>query len=63
MGMALMGVGGLILAIGALLFWGNVSGNFVTFPYAGYVTLGIGGAVFGLGRKMQAQAALGKESA
>jgi hypothetical protein len=57
MGMALMGVGGLIVAIGALLWIGNVSGKFISFPYAGYITMAIGGAIFAFGRKQQAEAA------
>lgn len=51
MGMALMGVGGLIVVVGALLWIGNVSGKFPTFPYAGYITIAIGGAIFAFGKK------------
>ena len=51
MGMALMGVGGLIVAIGAGLWCGNVFGFFPTFPYAGYITIAIGGAIFAFGKK------------
>lgn len=54
MGMALMGVGGLIVAIGGLLWWGNMSGKFPTFPYAGYITMAIGGAILAFGRKQLA---------
>lgn len=57
MGMALMGVGGLIVAIGVLLWTGNVFGFFPTFPYAGYITIAIGGAIFAFGRKQMAEAA------
>jgi len=55
MGMALMGVGGLIMAVGALLWWGNMSGKFPTFPYAGYITIAIGGALFGFGKKQMGE--------
>lgn len=57
MGMALMGVGGLIFVVGVLLFLGNMTGKFISFPYAGYITMGIGGAIFAFGRKQQAEAA------
>ena len=36
-------VGGLILAVGAALWIGNVSRQFVTFPFAGYLTMAVGG--------------------
>lgn len=57
MGMALMGVGGLIFALGVVLYMGNRTGFLVTFPLAGFITMGIGGALIGLGRKLQADAA------
>ena len=57
MGMALMGVGGLIFVVGVLLFLGNTTGKFYSFPYAGYITMGIGGAIFAFGRKQQQDAA------
>lgn len=56
MGMALMGVGGLVMALGAFLFWGNVSGHFRSFPFAGYITIAIGGAIFSFGKKKAAEA-------
>jgi hypothetical protein len=55
--MALMGVGGLIFVIGCGLFLGNTTGKFVSFPYAGYITMGIGGAIFAFGKKQMAEAA------
>jgi hypothetical protein len=57
MPMVLMGVGGVIVAVGGLLWWGNMSGNFQTFPYAGYITMGIGGAIAAYGGKLKQQAA------
>lgn len=55
MGMALMGVGGLIVVVGGLLWMGNMTGKFPTFPYAGYITIAIGAALFGLGKKQLAE--------
>jgi len=63
MGMALMAVGGLVVALGAFLFWGNVSGHFRSFPYAGYITIGIGGAIFAAGKRKQAEAEMAKLNA
>jgi hypothetical protein len=53
MKMAAMGLGGLIFVVGGLLWIGNVSGKFVSFPYAGYITMAIGGAIFGFGQKQE----------
>ncbi|MGZ3417364.1 MAG: hypothetical protein ACXVEF_22650 [Polyangiales bacterium] len=57
MGMALMGVGGLIFVIGVGLYIGNVTGKFYSFPYAGYITMGIGAAIIAFGKKQMADAA------
>lgn len=58
---ALMGVGGLIFVVGVGLFAGNVTGMFISFPYAGYITMAIGGAIAGAGyKKMQALQAGGQ---
>jgi hypothetical protein len=51
MHLVLMGVGGLIFVVGCGLFAGNVTGMFISFPYAGYITMFIGGAIFGAGYK------------
>jgi hypothetical protein len=51
MAFALIGIGAVVTAIGGFLWWGNMSGNFPTFPYAGYIVMGIGGALGGLGWK------------
>jgi len=51
MGMALKGLGGLIVAVGIFLFCGNIFRFFPTFPFAGYITIAIGGAIFGAGKK------------
>jgi hypothetical protein len=48
-------LGALIFAAGAVLWCGNVFGFFVTFPFAGYLTLLIGGATFKAGQKMTPQ--------
>ncbi len=54
MHMALMGVGGLIFVVGVGLFIGNVTGMFISFPFAGYITMAVGGAIAGAGyKKMQ----------
>jgi hypothetical protein len=62
MGMVLQGVGGLVIAVGALLWIGNVSGKFRSFPFAGYITIAIGGAIFSFGKKKAAQEAAAKLS-
>lgn len=56
MGKALMGVGALIVVVGVALWLGNMTGKFPTFPYAGYITIGIGGAIFAFGKKQSAAA-------
>ena len=48
-------LGALIFVAGAFLWCGNVFGFFVTFPFAGYLTLLIGGATFKAGQKMSPQ--------
>jgi hypothetical protein len=58
--MVLVGLGGLVMALGAFLFWGNVSGHFRSFPFAGYITIAIGGAIVGYGRKRQALEAVNR---
>ena len=47
--------GVLIFVAGAFLWCGNVFGFFVTFPFAGYLTLPVGGAAFKAGQKMPQQ--------
>lgn len=54
MGMAAMGVGGLVFAAGAFLFAGNIFGFFPTVPLAGYLTMLVGGGLFGWGKKTHA---------
>ena len=51
MAFGLIGLGVVIGLIGAVLYWGNMSGTFVTFPYAGYITIAIGGAIGAAGYK------------
>jgi DNA-directed RNA polymerase subunit RPC12/RpoP len=47
-------IGGFILfIIGVVLLVGNTTGLFVTFPFAGFVTMTIGGALFGIGNAKQ----------
>src|SRR5262249_12420701 len=46
-GMLLKLVGGVVFVVGIGLFFGHVSGAFPTFPYAGFVVMGIGGALWG----------------
>jgi hypothetical protein len=58
--MALMGVGGLVIALGGFLWWGNMSGHFRSFPFAGYITMAIGGAIFSYGKRKQAEEAVAK---
>jgi hypothetical protein len=54
MAFALIGIGAVIGLLGAVLYWGNMSGTFVTFPYAGYITIAIGAAIGGAGYKKMA---------
>jgi hypothetical protein len=49
--MVLKGVGGVIFALGVFLFCGNVFRFFPTVPFAGYITMAIGGALFRFGQK------------
>jgi hypothetical protein len=42
-------LGGIVLVAGIGLFIGNVSGAFVTFPGAGWITIIIGGAMLKAG--------------
>jgi hypothetical protein len=51
MAMALKGAGGLIVALGIFLWCGNMFRFFPTFPFAGYITIAIGAAIFGAGKK------------
>ena len=55
--LALKGVGGLIFVVGAILWCGNVFHFFPTFPFAGYITMAIGGAIFGYAQKQSSQSA------
>jgi hypothetical protein len=41
--------GGLLFLAGGGLFMGNVTGLFPTFPFAGFIVMGIGGAIFQAG--------------
>jgi len=56
MAMVLIAVGSVITVIGGILYWGNVSGSFITFPYAGYITGAIGVAIAGFGYKKMKEA-------
>lgn len=52
----LIGLGVIITLVGGFLYWGNMSGSFVSFPYAGYITIAIGGAIGAAGyKKMHAE--------
>lgn len=46
------GLGAVVFVAGAFLWCGNVFGFFVTFPFAGYLTLVAGGAIYKGGQKM-----------
>jgi hypothetical protein len=50
-GLALQLLGGLIFVVGIGLFIGNVTGVFPTFPFAGFIVMGIGGAIVGAGQR------------
>jgi hypothetical protein len=43
-------LGSLIIVVGLGLFLGNITGLFPTFPFAGYLTIGLGGLVLSAGR-------------
>ena len=55
MGFIGMGVGGLIFAVGAFLWCGNVFGFFPTVPMAGYLTMLLGGVIFGWGKRQRGE--------
>jgi hypothetical protein len=38
------------MALGTLLMWGNLSGRLMTVPFAGIVTLAVGGMIVASGR-------------
>jgi hypothetical protein len=44
-------IGGIIIVIGVCLWIGNMTGIFPTFPFAGILTIIIGGAIAGSGQK------------
>jgi hypothetical protein len=48
---ALLMFGGLLLVVGIGLLIGNVTGIFPTFPFAGFIVMGIGGAIFRAGSR------------
>ncbi len=50
--MAVQGFGGLIFVAGCFLWCGNVFGFFRTFPFAGYLTATVGGAIWRAGSSM-----------
>lgn len=37
--------GSIVLLFGLFLFFGNIFGFFKTFPYAGFITMGVGSAL------------------
>lgn len=45
--------GGLVVVLGAFLWCGNVFGFFPTFPFVGYITMAIGGAIWRAGSSME----------
>jgi hypothetical protein len=44
-------VGGAVFALGIGLLIGNITGLFRTFPFAGYLTMAVGGAIYGAGQR------------
>ena len=38
-------VGGVVMLLGIFLFFGNACGFFKTFPFAGFITMGVGAAL------------------
>lgn len=46
-------LGGVIIAVGVVLLVGNVTGFLVTFPFAGYITIVVGGMVMKMGKKQE----------
>ena len=44
-------LGGLIFVVGIGLCIGNMTGIFPTFPFAGFIVMGIGGAIFRAGQR------------
>lgn len=43
-------LGTLILVIGLILLFGNMTGMFPTFPYAGFIGMVLGGLIMKLGK-------------
>jgi hypothetical protein len=43
-------LGGIVFFIGIFLFIGNITGLFPTFPFAGFIVMGIGGVLMGASR-------------
>jgi hypothetical protein len=58
-----MVLGGVVFAAGVFLFLGNVIGFFPTVPAAGWITMLIGGGLFGWGKKQAAQQPQGPPAA
>jgi hypothetical protein len=50
-GLLAMGLGGVVFVLGVGLFIGNVTGLFRTIPMAGWLTMLIGGAIYGWGSR------------
>lgn len=45
--------GYVVVAIGGILVFGNVTGAFSTFPYAGFIAMMIGGGLITYGQKLE----------
>jgi hypothetical protein len=43
-------LGGIMFVVGIGLFIGNRTGAFPTFPFAGFIVMAIGGAIYGAGK-------------
>jgi hypothetical protein len=50
-GLTMQVIGGVIAVVGACLLVGNTTGIFPTFPFAGFIVMGIGGALLSAGRR------------
>ena len=53
--LSLMVVGAVVFLGGGVLYLGNVTGAFPSFPYAGFVVMGVGGLLEGAGVTLRHQ--------
>jgi drug/metabolite transporter superfamily protein YnfA len=55
MGLVLVAFGGLVVALGGVLVWGNLSGQLRTLPFVGTLTIVAGLSIISFGRRKHAE--------